>query len=377
LISLNRGRLMAVMMKEFIQLLRDKATLGMIIGLPLMQLIMFGFAINTNPRNLPVGLVNPENNPWTRQIVNSMENSSYFHFLPTPLSETEAHRMLKTGDLQFVVNFPTNFSRDLVRGMHPSVLLEVDATDPGATGSAVAVFTSLPYFTLKEDLKGNLDSLNAGLSPYQAVVHQLYNPLAVTAYNIVPGLLGVVLTMSLVIVTALMITRETERGTMEMLLATPLKPLEVMLGKLLPFVIIGYIQVAVILILSLLIFQIPMQGSIVLLLLLSLPFIVANLCVGLTFSTLATNQLQAVQLATFFFLPSILLSGFMFPFRGMPEWAQWVGTVLPLSHYLIIVRGILLKGNGFFEVWRQVIPITLFAAGALFIGVKRYRNTLD
>lgn len=377
MISLNWGRLMAVMIKEFIQLLRDKATLGMIIGIPLMQLIMFGFAINTNPRNLPIAVVNPGNNPWTRQIINSMENSTYFHFLPTALSEEEAHALLKTGRVQFIINFPTSFARDLVRGLHPQVLLEVDATDPGATGSAVAVFNSLPFFTLKEDLKGNTDALNAGLPPYQPIVHELYNPLAITAYNIVPGLLGVVLTMSLVIVTALMITRETERGTMEMLLATPLKPLEVMLGKLLPFVIIGYIQIMVILLFSVLIFDIPMEGSIVLLLILSLPFIAANLSVGLTFSTLATNQLQAVQSATFFFLPSILLSGFMFPFRGMPEWAQWLGNILPLSHYLIIVRGILLKGNGFFEVWQQVIPILLFAVGALFIGVKRYRNTLD
>ncbi|KTD46165.1 ABC transporter permease [Legionella quateirensis] len=373
--SLNR--LLAVMIKEFVQMSRDRVTLGMIIGIPLMQLILFGFAINTNPRNLPTAVVNPDNTPLSRRILTSMENSTYFNFISSKTDEKEASWMLKTGKVQFVVSFPPNFTRDVIRGLHPPLLLEADATDPAATSRAVSVFTELASLSLNEDLNGPLSSLKPKSTPYQPEIHAIYNPLAITAFNIVPGLLGVVLTMTMVIVTALVITRENERGTMETLLSTPLKPMEVMAGKLIPFVLVGFIQVTLILLMAKLLFSIPIQGSILLLLLLSLPFIAANLSVGLTFSTLASNQLQAVQGAMFFFLPSILLSGFMFPFRGMPEWAQWVGSILPLSHYLIIVRGILLKGNGFAEVWYEIVPILLFTFVVLFIGFKRYRKTLD
>jgi ABC-2 type transport system permease protein len=365
------------MIKEFVQMMRDKTTLGMIIGIPLMQLILFGFAINTNPRNLPTAVVNSDNTEISRRIVTSMENSTYFHFISQQSSETEANWLLKTGKVQFVVSFPNNFTRDLVRGLHPPLLLEADASDPTATGRAVSVFNELASISLNEELKGVLSPLKPGLPPYQPIVHALYNPLAITAYNIVPGLLGVVLTMTMVIITALIITRENERGTMETLLSTPLKPLEVMAGKLIPYVMVGFIQVLLILFMAKSLFSVPIQGSLLLLLLFTLPFIAANLSVGLTFSTLASNQLQAVQSATFFFLPSLLLSGFMFPFRGMPEWAQWLGSLLPLSHYLIIVRGILLKGNGFAEVWYEEVPIILFMVVVLYIGFKRYRKTLD
>ena len=365
------------MTKEFIQMLRDKTTLGMIIGIPLMQLMMFGFAINTNPRSLPTAVVNSDNTVMSRRILASMENSTYFSFISPQSSEEEAHWLLKTGQVQFIVSFPNHFTRDLIRGLHPPLLLEADASDPAATSHAVSVFGDLAYRSLNEDLKGSLTLLNPRLPVYQPQVHTMYNPLAITAYNIVPGLLGVVLTMTMVVVTALIITRENERGTMETLLSTPLKPLEVMAGKLIPFVMVGFIQVLLILLMAKLLFSVPTQGSILLLLVFTLPFIAANLSVGLTFSTLASNQLQAVQSAMFFFLPSILLSGFMFPFRGMPQWAQWLGNILPLSHYLIIVRGILLKGNGIFEVWSQEVPIIVFTVVVLFIGFKRYRKTLD
>ncbi|KTD38796.1 ABC transporter permease [Legionella moravica] len=373
--SLNR--LLAVMIKEFIQMIRDRVTLGMIVGIPLMQLILFGFAINTNPRNLPTAVVNPDNTALSRRILTSMENSTYFYFISSKTDEKEASRLLKTGKIQFVVSFPPNFTRDVIRGLHPPLLLEADATDPAATSRAVSVFTELASLSLNEDLNGSLSSLKPKSPPYQPEIHAKYNPLAITAYNIVPGLLGVVLTMTMVIVTALVITRENERGTMETLLSTPLRPLEVMAGKLLPFVLVGFIQVSLILLMAKFLFSIPIQGSILLLLIFTFPFIVANLSVGLTFSTLASNQLQAAQGAMFFFLPSLLLSGFMFPFRGMPEWAQWVGSVLPLSHYLIIVRGIVLKGNGFAEVWSEFVPILLFTFVVLVIGFKRYRKTLD
>jgi len=370
-------RLWAVIVKEFIQMRRDKATFAMIIGIPIMQLILFGFAINTNPRHLPTSIVNPDNSVFTQQILLGLENSSYFKFTSPVITEREALESLKAGTVQFIVNFPQNFSKDLVKGLRPKLLLEADATDPAATSQAVAVFNQLASTVLRAELNGVLKPLNGQAPPYQPIVHAVYNPMAITAYNIVPGLLGVVLTMTMVIITALAITREHERGTMENLLATPIKPLELMVGKIVPYIIVGYMQVLIILLMAKIIFGVPMAGSILLLLLLCLPFIAANLSMGLTFSTLASNQLQATQSAMFFFLPSMLLSGFMFPFRGMPEWAQWVGSCLPLTHFLIIVRGILLKGNGFLMVWREVVPIILFTVVVMTISYKRYRKTLD
>ncbi|WP_244946961.1 ABC transporter permease [Legionella israelensis] len=369
--------LLAVIVKEFIQMRRDKGTFALLMGVPLMQLILFGYAINTNPRSLPTAIVNDDHSVFSRRILKSMENSTYFKFISPQSSEKEARELLKKGQASFVVNFPVNFSRDLVKGLRPQLLLEADATDPAATSRAISVFSDLAFLTLNEELTGPLKDLIVNKPPYEPVVHAIYNPLAITSYNIVPGLLGVVLTMTMVIITSLAITKEYERGTMENLLATPLKPLEVMIGKILPYIIVGYLQVLLILFLSKLLFDIPIEGSILLLLFFCLPFIVANLAVGLTFSTLASNQLQAIQGSVFFFLPSILLSGFMFPFRGMPEWAQWVGSALPLTHFLVIVRGILLKGNGFMDVWARVIPIIIFMVVVMLISFSRYRKTLD
>lgn len=365
------------MIKEFIQIKRDKTTFALIIGVPLIQLILFGYAINLNPRYLPTVIVGNANSQVARTIVSAMEQSSYFKFVQRPVSEKKAENMLKTGKVQFVVNFPSDFSHDVIKGLKPQLLLQVDATDPAATSRAVTVFTELPNFVLNSNLVGPLENLQTRNRPYEAVVHSIYNPLTITAYNIVPGLLGVVLTMTMVIVTAMAITREHERGTMEYLLSMPVKPMEMIAGKIIPYIIVGYIQVLFIIVLANFLFAIPMQGSILLLLVLCLPFIAANLAVGLTFSTIATNQLQAVQASFFFFLPSILLTGFMFPFQGMPEWAQFLGNLLPLKHFLIIVRGILLKGNGFFEVWPEVLPILGFLFVVMLISFKRYRKTLD
>jgi ABC-2 type transport system permease protein len=369
-------RLWAVMVKEFIQMRRDKATFAMIVGIPIMQLILFGFAINTNPRHLPIAIVNPTPSIFTTEILKAMENSTYFRFISQSVSETDANMLIKTGKVQFVINFPPNFEHDIIKGLKPNLLLEADATDPAATSQAVSVFNQLSTRALNPYLDGTLSHLKSN-QPYQPIVHAIYNPLAITAYNIVPGLLGVVLTMTMVIITALAITREHERGTMENLLATPLQPLEIMIGKILPYIAVGYMQVTIILIAAKFVFGVPMTGSIFLILILCLPFIAANLSMGLTFSTLATNQLQATQSAMFFFLPSLLLSGFMFPFRGMPEWAQLIGNCLPLTHFLIIVRGILLKGNGFSLVWQQVVPILVFTIVVMSISYKRYRKTLD
>ena len=375
--SLIKPSLFAMMIKEFIQMRRDKTTLGMMIGIPLIQLILFGYAINLNPRHLPTAIVGADQSVFTRRILTSMQNSTYFEFVTPQATEQEANQWLKTAKVQFVVNIPPNFSHDIVRGLKPTLLLQVDATDPAVSSRAISVFTDLAHVSLEEDLQGPLANIKDVGPSYTPIVHAVYNPLAITAYNIVPGLLGVVLTMTLVIITALAITREYERGTMENLLAMPVNPLEVMLGKIVPYIIVGYVQVLLILFFAKFLFGVPMAGSIVLLLILCLPFIAANLAMGLTFSTLATNQLQAVQSAMFFFLPSLLLSGFMFPFRGMPEWAQILGNCLPLTHFLLIVRGILLKGNGFLDIWREIIPILIFMCGVMMIGYKRYRKTLD
>jgi ABC-2 type transport system permease protein len=292
-------------------------------------------------------------------------------------SEAEGRDLLAQGRVQFIINIPENFSRDLIRGDRPELLVEVDATDPAATGFALGALGPLLDGALLNDLKGPLESLKPPLGPIDLRVHALYNPEIDTQYNIVPGLMGVILTMTMIMITGLAITRERERGTMENLLSMPTRPSEVLIGKIVPYILIGYIQVAVILIAARLLFHVPMHGSIVLLLVVALVFIAANLAMGITFSTVAKNQLQAVQMTFFVFLPSILLSGFMFPFRGMPVWAQTIGEVFPLTHFLRIVRGILLKGNGLNDVSRELWPIALFATIMVFVAVKRYRQTLD
>ncbi|MBV8803301.1 MAG: ABC transporter permease [Gammaproteobacteria bacterium] len=368
-------RLIAIIIKEFTQMKRDRVTFGMMIGLPLLQLILFGFAINTDPKALPTAVISADHSEFTRNFTIALQNSSYFALLPNITTEAEAETQLRRAQIQFAVYIPQNFSTKLVRGEYPEILVEADATDPSATGNAIQAVEALN--TLLYNYQGPLYYLQPKASPVNLIIQSKYNPGRVSQYNIIPGLLGVVLTMTMIIITALAITRERERGTMESLLAMPVRPLEVILGKLIPYIVVGYIQVILILFAARLLFNVPIEGSLTLLLLACLPFIAANLGVGLMFSTLAKNQLQAMQLSFFFFLPSILLSGFMFPFRGMPGWAQDIGNILPLTHFLVIVRGILLKGNGFFDILPEISSIIIFLLIALFLGVKRYRQTLD
>ena len=370
-------RFRAMVGKEFVQMRRDRITFAMMIGIPILQMIIFGFAINSDPKQLPTVIVAADHSVYSRAIIAAMQNSGYFRVVRTVTSEEEADMLVEEGRVQFVLSIPEQFSRRLLRGENPALLLTADATDPAATSNAVGAFRQLAESALARDLEGPLHHLRRGKSPLEVIVHPRFNPEAITQYNIVPGLMGVVLTMTLVIITALAMTRERERGTMENLLSTPVKPMEVMIGKIMPYIIVGYVQVSVILLAGRFLFRVPMIGSIPLLLAVSLLFIAANLGVGLTFSTIARNQLQAVQMAFFFFLPSILLSGFMFPFRGMPVWAQCIGEILPLTHYLRIVRGILLKGNDFSHILPNLWPIALFLLVALSIGLKRYRRTLD
>ena len=371
------GRFWAVVAKEFIQMRRDRVTLAMMLGIPLTQLILFGYAINSDPRHLPTAVLSGDNSVFSRSIVAAMQTSSYFDVVREAVSRTDAQEMLRSGTVQFVLTISELFGQRIVRGEHPVLLLEIDATDPSASSNAASAFHEIVRRALQQDLKGPLLPSAPVEFPVDIRIHAQYNPEAISQYNIVPGLMGVILTLTLVIITGLAITRETERGTMESLLSTPVNPLEVMLGKILPYILVGYVQILLIFVAARFLFHIPMRGSLSLVLALSLVFIAANLTVGITFSSLAKNQLQAMQLSVFFFLPSLLLSGFMFPFRGMPVWAQYIGEVLPLTHYLRFVRGVLLKGNGLAESMQFMWPIVIFWIVVVAIGFKFYRRTLD
>ena len=374
---LSWRRFGAVLIKEFIQMRRDRMTFAMLIGIPLIQLTLFGYAINTDPKHLPTALLIADRGVFARSLVQALENSGYFEVTRQVASEAEAAELLARGDVQFVLSIPEDFGRELLRGHRPAVLVEADATDPVATGNALAALAALNRTALAHDLKGPLAALNGDEPAFDLRVHRRYNPEGATEYNIVPGLIGTILTMTMVMMTAIAVTRERERGTMENLLSMPVRPFEVMLGKIVPFVVVGYFQVVVILVAGRLLFGVPVLGSLWLLSLALILFIAANLAVGFTFSTMAENQLQAMQMTFFFFLPSLLLSGFLFPFRGMPEWAQVVGSIFPLTHFLRIVRGILLKGNGWSEITPELWPIALFMVAAGAIALNRYRETLD
>ncbi len=375
--SFNFYRFWAIVAKEFIQMRRDRLTFGMMIGVPMMQLILFGFAINSNPKHLPTAVYAADSSPFSRTLIWGLRNSSYFDITREAHSAAEIHTLLAENDVQFALTIPVDFSRDLLRGEKPKLLLEADATDPGAVGFATAAVNQLASTIVNRDLTGPLAKLRASAPPFNLVTHQHYNPESISQYNIVPGLMGVMLTMTMVMITALAITRERERGTMENLLSTPAHPGEVLIGKIIPYITVGYVQITLILVAAKLVFGVPMVGSVPLLLVLALLFIMANLAMGITFSTIAKNQLQAMQMAMFFFLPSMLLSGYMFPFRGMPPWAQHIGECLPITHFLRIVRGILLKGNGITECAPDLWPIALFLVVMLTLGIKRYRQTLD
>ena len=370
-------RMMAVLVKEFIQLTRDRFTYALILAVPVIQMLLFGYAINTDPRHLPTALLVQENSVFARALVASISNSTYFEIVHQARSPAELDQLVRTGQVQFAITIPGDFTRRVVRGDRAQILVEADATDPTATGSALAALSRLPDEVLRHDLVGAAARPADPAQPFEVVIHRRYNPENITAYNIVPGLLGIVLTLTLVMMTAVGVTREQERGTMEGLLATPVQPLEVMVGKLAPFVIVGLIQVTVILGLARLLFGVPMAGGWGGLALGVLLFILGSLGLGFLISTATRTQLQAMQLSVFYFLPSILLSGFMFPFRGMPEWAQWLGTFLPVTHFLRIVRGALLKGQGFADMVPSLLALAVFVCAVAALAMARYRTTLD
>lgn len=371
------ARLWAIFVKEFQQMMRDRPTFAMAVGVPILQLVLFGYAINTDPKGLPTAVVSHDSGPLARSLLATLENTGYFHITHQPDSEAAGDALVEDGEVQFLFVIPDDFSRRVVRGEKPAVLISVDATDPSAASNALAALGQVSASALDRDLVGPLAGLKVGEAPYELRIQRRYNPEGLSRYNIVPGLIGTILTMTMVMMTGLAMTRERERGTMENLLATPVRPVEVMLGKILPYVLVGYIQLSVILAAGAFLFEVPMEGSFLLLMGMIGVFMLANLAVGFTFSTLARNQMQALQATFFFFLPSMLLSGFMFPFRGMPAWAQHLGELLPLTHFLRIVRGILLKGNGFLQVLPELWPLLAFLAVAGAVALARYRQTLD
>jgi ABC-2 type transport system permease protein len=366
-------RTWAMLVKEFIQLKRDRVSFAMIIMIPLIQLLLFGYAINTNPRHLPTAVLLQENSDVGRSILRALENTQYFKVTHVLHDEAEFDRLLASGSVLFAIEIPANFEREVRRGDRPAILVASDATDPVAAGAAIAALNGVLQTALRYD-HGIPETV---LPPFEFRSHARYNPAAETSLNIVPGLVGTILTMTMLIFTALSVTREIERGTMESLLSMPIKPVEVMLGKIIPYIIVGFIQAALILGIGILLFGVPLLGSLLLLAALSTLFITANLAIGYTFSTLAQNQLQAMQMSLMFFLPNILLSGFMFPFAGMPVWAQWIGEALPLTHYLRIVRGIMLKGATFENLYYDTAALTGLMLFAMAIAVTRFRRTLD
>jgi ABC-2 type transport system permease protein len=374
MMGLSAKRLRALLRKEWIQVRRDPMTLRLIIALPIMQLLLFGYAINTNPRHLPTGLLVAEPSKYERTIVTALQNTGYYD-IKILRSEQAAEQGLAEGDLLFVVNIPPNFDRSVDRGESPSVLVDADGTDPTAIGFATAALGGITS-ALDRDLPPIRQS-QPTTPAFGFTVHGRYNPEQLTVLNIVPGLICIVLVMSTLLITTLSITRERERGTMENLMAMPVRPIEIMLAKIAPYIFVGYLQVLIILAISTVIFQLPVHGSLVVLLFALGLFIACNLALGLTFSTLATNQMQAQQMAQFALLPQFLLSGFFTPFAGMPRWAQWIGEIFPTTHAIRIVRGVLLKGNGIAEIMPELWPMALFTLIVVAIGAWLYRETLD
>ncbi len=371
------ARLMAMIRKETLQLRRDRLTFAMMFGMPIMQLLLFGYAINNDPKGLPTAILSADQSAITRSIVAALGNTGYFKLVDNATSEAEANELLQSGDVQFVITIPTDVTRRLIRREKAQIAVEADATDPATTGNALAAVEQAVTQALSHDLTGPLANLAGRPNPVEVIVHRRYNPEGITRYNVVPGLLGVILTMTMVMMTSLAVTRERERGTMENLLAMPIKPVEVMIGKIAPYVLIGFVQVVVIIAVAKLLFNVPIVGSLPMLAVATLLFITVNLAVGFTFSTIAENQLQAMQMSFFFLLPSILLSGFAFPFRGMPVWAQYIGEALPNTHFLRIVRGVMLKGATVSEIATEMAALVVLLMMVSAVALSRYKVTLD
>lgn len=370
-------RLGALITKEAIQMRRDRITFAMMLGVPLIQLVLFGFAINNDPKQLPAALVSASQDHFTRAMVTALELTGYYRFDHIVASAAEAEHLIQKGSVAFVVTIPSDFARRVIRGDRPQILIEADATDPAVASGAISTLSTVAKEALQRELGTESEAAAESGRQLEVVVHRRYNPEGITQYNIVPGLLGVILQLTMVMMTAMALTREVERGTMENLLSMPATPLEIMLGKVLPYLVVGAVQVVVVLLAAKLLFSIPFVGSLTLLLSAILIFVLALVLLGYTISTVATSQMQAMQLTFFYFLPSLLLSGFMFPFRGMPQWAQWLGEIFPLTHFLRAVRAVMLKGAEMDEIAGPVAALAAFGVGFALLALLRFRRTLD
>lgn len=375
--DLSWARVFAVFLKELVQMRRDRPTFAIMIMMPVMQLVLFGYAINTDPRHMPAVVEMREDGPMTRAFLASLTQSTYLDIVAVTQRAEDGEAMIRSGQATFLISIPEGFERRLVRGERPQILIAADASDPVAAGGAIGAIQQVAAQAFAPELQGPLAYLAPTPPPYEIVVHRRYNPAGVTSFNIVPALLGVILTMTMVMITSIALTRETERGTMENLLATPVRPLEVMIGKTTPYVFVGAIQVAIVLSVATLLFHIPFTGSFLAFLVAVTLFILANLMLGYLISTVARTQMQAMQMTFFIFLPSILLSGFMFPFRAMPAWAQVIGEALPITHFLRIVREIVLKGAGFGDVVSDLWPLSVILITLSVLALLRFRRTLD
>jgi ABC-2 type transport system permease protein len=370
-------RIGAIFLKELIQLKRDRPTLGMIVSVPLMQLMLFGYAINADPKHLPTALLVHDDGPIARALVSALRQTAYFDIKYAAENEAAADALILSNRAQFIIEIPPDFSKRLIRGERPPLLVVADAADPTATSGAISAVTNAASGALDREFSGALGYLKPAATPFELRIHRRYNPAGETRRNIVPGLIGTILTMTMLIYTSLSVTREIERGTMEILLAMPVRPTEIMLGKILPYVAVGAVQMTIVLLVSTFLFHVPIVGSLATLIPLTLLFIIANLSIGYTFSTIAETQMQAFQMSFMFFLPSMMLSGFLFPFRGMPDWAQALGEALPLTHFLRITRSVMLKGSGYADLSVDSAALALFAFIAMGVAILRFRQTLD
>jgi ABC-2 type transport system permease protein len=370
-------RLGALLTKEFIQMRRDRITFAMMLVVPLVQLVLFGYAINNDPKGLPAALVATSQDHYTRAMVTALVNTGYYRFDHVVRTAAEADALMARGKVSFIVTIPADFARRVDRQDHPQILVEADATDPAAASGAISTLGTVAAQALLREEGGQAVAKQDAAKALDVVVHRRYNPEGISQYNIVPGLLGVILQMTMTMMTSIALTREIERGTMENLLAMPASPFEIMLGKILPYLVVGAVQVFVILAASKVLFGIPFVGSLTLLLFAVTAFVAALVLLGYTISTVARTQMQALQLTVFFFLPSILLSGFMFPYRGMPVWAQWFGEIFPLTHFIRIVRAVMLKGANLDEVGFEASMLGVFIAAYAGVALLRFRRTLD
>ncbi|WP_449396794.1 ABC transporter permease [Devosia riboflavina] len=371
------SRFVAVLWKEFIQMRRDRVTFGMMIGLPIIQLMLFGFAINADPRHLPTLVEVNDDGPLTRALLAGMDTSGYFDFIGQVRGPDAGKEALRRGEANFVVVIPADFERDVVRGLRPNLLIAADASDPSAVSGAAAAMSGIVNGAIAQTLTGPLSPAAGAPLPFEVIVHRQYNPEGKTSTNIVPGLLAIILSMTMVMITAVAIVKERERGTMEMLISTPVTPLEVMLGKILPYVFVGYVQTAVFLVAAFAVFQVPFTGTFTAFFFGFNLFVLGNLALGFLISTVAKNQMQAMQLSFFTILPSILLSGFMFPFAGMPGWAQTIGTGVPATHFIRLIRKVMLKGAGTFDVTSELTALGVIVLVITVVAMLRYRQTLD